>query len=85
MLHFDLKINDQVIGRVEIVNQHAHIPADRVCTYDVMMWQHATATTGPREGAFTIRHNYDEGAFELVRKALVHFWIDDILDGELSS
>jgi hypothetical protein len=84
MLHFDLKVNDQVIGRVEIVNQHAHIPADRMCTYDVEMRQFETAVTAAKEASFTIRHNYDEGPFELVRKALVHFWVDNILDGELA-
>ena len=85
MLHFDLKVNDEVIGRVEIVRQDRCIPDDRVCTYDVEVLQFETAVTGSKGATFTIRHNYDEGAFELVRKALVHFWIDDILDGELSS
>ena len=83
MLHFDLKVNDQVIGRVEIVRQERRIPVDRMCTYDVEMWQFETAVTGPRQTEFTIRHMYDEGAFELVRKVLTHFWIDKILDGEL--
>lgn len=84
MLHFDLKVNDQVIGRVEIVRQDRRIPVDRVCTYDVQIQQFETAVTGPKKAEFTIRHNRDEGAFELVRKALVHFWVDQILDEELS-
>jgi hypothetical protein len=84
MLHFDLKVNDHVIGRVEIVRQNRRIPVDRMCTYDVEMWQFETAVTGAKEATFTLRHNYDHGAFALVRMALVHFWIDDILDGELA-
>lgn len=82
MLHFNLKVNDQIIGRVEIVRQNRRIPADRICTYDVEIVQHQTAITGPKLAQFTIRHNYDEGAFELVRKALVHLWVDRILDGD---
>jgi hypothetical protein len=82
MLHFDLKVNEQVIGRVEAVRQEREVPADRMCTYDVRVWK--DELQGEPQYEFIVRHNYDHGAFSLIRMALTHVWIEDALDGELS-
>lgn len=63
-LHFDLKVNGDFIGRFVAQRREAVIPADWTCTYDI------TVTDPDGTRTCVIRHNYRDGAFQLVTAAL---------------
>lgn len=78
MLHFDLKINDRKIGRVEAVRREEKIPGDGICTYDVKVYRYRTESWYPeREYGFVVKHIRDEGVFELVAKIMDKVWAHD--------
>jgi hypothetical protein len=63
-LWFPLMVNDTEVGHFYAQRREAQIPADRVCTYDVRV----VNASGKHQAV--VRHNYDHGAFTLVRAAI---------------
>ena len=71
-LPFELRVNRQVIGEFGAVRREHKIPIDGVCTYDVTIITHANEypRKPPSRRDLVIHHDYDAGAWELVRAAL---------------
>jgi len=65
-LHFDLKVNKQVIGWFVARRQELEIPADGICTYSITV----DYMDGRRRAEYVVRHAYHDGAFALVQAAL---------------
>ena len=63
-LHFPLMVNGRQIGEFIAVRREKKIPVDRICTYDVEVTLNGVTHIG------TVRHNFDDGAFALIRAGL---------------
>lgn len=63
MLHFEILINQTMIGEVHIQRLHA-VPPDGLCMYQV-----TTIHNGILRQSH-VEHNYHDGALVLIRKAL---------------
>jgi hypothetical protein len=64
-LHFDLKVNKQIIGWFVARRQELEIPADGICTYDITV----EYMDGRRQARYVVRHAYHDGAFAPVQAA----------------
>jgi hypothetical protein len=65
-LHFRLRVNDETIGVFSAQRHERQVPADGVCTYDVII-----AKKFPLDDVeLIVKHNYYDGAWTLVRKAI---------------
>ncbi|MFE5790622.1 hypothetical protein ACIGKR_12125 [Rhodococcus qingshengii] len=77
-LHFSLKINTETIGMFTAVRKSGGTDPDDMNTYEVTV-ETRPLTAHHRQIAvqsFTLEHRYGDGAWALVRKALVNVWSD---------
>ena len=59
-LYFRSKVNGTTIGYFSAQRREHEIPEDGVCTYDVHV----------DDDEFVVKHNYHDGAWVLIQKAL---------------
>lgn len=78
MLHFALRVNNGQIGYFEAVRREKKIPGSRICHYDVTI-----VHNGSERRVRNVRHNFDEGAFILVLRAILRAYRDELTQSEL--
>jgi hypothetical protein len=63
-LHFTIKMNGEPIGYFYAQRRERRVPVDGQCSYDVAL------TLNRVERRFVVNHDYHDGAFALIRRAL---------------
>ncbi len=64
-LHFRLRVNEETIGTFDAQRFEREVPDDGICTYDVII-----SNRHLKDTEVVIRHNYNDGAWTLIRKAI---------------